>query len=98
MERDLPRIISGKFGLDWICSFRGEDFLNFIPPFFYFKPVGHLGLRAGSSDIILVEDHPRNISPKFRQNWLSGFRGDFFAIMDGWTDGTKVMRKAHMAF
>jgi hypothetical protein len=30
-----PRIISAKFGWDWLSSFRGEDFfLNFIPPFF----------------------------------------------------------------
>jgi hypothetical protein len=31
---DHPRIISAKFGWDWLSSFRGEDFfLNFIPPF-----------------------------------------------------------------
>jgi hypothetical protein len=28
------RIISAKFGCDWLSSFRGEDFFNFIPPFF----------------------------------------------------------------
>ena len=56
-------------------------------------------------DTILEEDHPRNIPPKFCQNWLSGFRGeDFFVIVDGRTtdgqtdDGCKVMRKAHMVF
>jgi hypothetical protein len=32
-----PRIISAKFGCDWLSGFRGEDFfLNFIPLFFYF--------------------------------------------------------------
>jgi hypothetical protein len=35
LEGDHPRIISAKFGWDWLSSFRGEDFfLNFIPPFF----------------------------------------------------------------
>jgi hypothetical protein len=34
LEGDHPRIISAKFGWDWLSSFRGEDFcLNFIPLF-----------------------------------------------------------------
>jgi hypothetical protein len=35
LEEDHPRIISAKFGWDWLSSFRGEDFF-FIssPPFF----------------------------------------------------------------
>jgi hypothetical protein len=34
LEGDHPRIISAKFGWDWLSSFRGEDFfLNFITPF-----------------------------------------------------------------
>jgi hypothetical protein len=37
LEGNHARIISAKFGWDWLSSFRGEDFfLNFIPPFFYF--------------------------------------------------------------
>jgi hypothetical protein len=35
-EEDHPRIISAKFGWDWLSSFRGEFFLNFIPTFFWF--------------------------------------------------------------
>ena len=35
-EGDHPRIISAKFGWDWLRSFRVEDFLNFIPLFFLF--------------------------------------------------------------
>jgi hypothetical protein len=32
---DHPRIISAKFGWDWLSSFRGEDFyFNFIPPLY----------------------------------------------------------------
>ena len=35
LKGDHLRIISAKFGSDWLSSFRGEDFfLNFIPPFF----------------------------------------------------------------
>ena len=36
LEGDHPRIISAKFGWDWLSSFRGEDFFNFHPPFFLF--------------------------------------------------------------
>ena len=37
LKGDHLRIISAKFGWDWLSSFRGEDlFLNFIPPFFLF--------------------------------------------------------------
>jgi acid phosphatase class B len=31
LEGDHPRIISVKFGWDWLCSFRGEDFIKFHP-------------------------------------------------------------------
>jgi hypothetical protein len=36
LEGDHPRIISVKFGWDWLSSFRGEDFFKFHPPFFLF--------------------------------------------------------------
>ena len=40
--------------IDWLSSFRGEDFfLNFIPPYFYFKLGSHLGWKSGSPDTIL---------------------------------------------
>ena len=35
-EGDHPRIISAKFGWDWLSGFRGEDFLKFQPSFFLF--------------------------------------------------------------
>ena len=35
LEGDHPRIISAKFGLDWLSNFRGEDFLIFIPLFLF---------------------------------------------------------------
>ena len=38
LKGDHPRIISAKFGWDWLSSFRGEDFyLNFIPLFSIFS-------------------------------------------------------------
>jgi hypothetical protein len=40
LEGDHPRIISVKFGWDWLCSFRGEDFLEFHPPFFLICIIG----------------------------------------------------------
>jgi hypothetical protein len=33
LEGDHRRIISAKFGWDWLSSFRGEDFFYFIPLF-----------------------------------------------------------------
>ena len=38
---------------------------------------GHLGWQAGSSDIILPEDHVRTIPLKFGPHWPSTFREDF---------------------
>ena len=36
LEGNHPRIISVKFGRDWLSSFRGEDFLKISSPFFLF--------------------------------------------------------------
>jgi hypothetical protein len=36
LEGDHPRIISEKFGWDWLSSFRGEDFFKISSPFFLF--------------------------------------------------------------
>jgi hypothetical protein len=33
LKGDHPRIISAKFGWDWLSSFRGEDFFKFHPPY-----------------------------------------------------------------
>jgi hypothetical protein len=44
LKGDHLRIISAKFGWDWLSSFRGEDFFLIPSPFFliskllYFKP------------------------------------------------------------
>jgi hypothetical protein len=34
LEEDHPRIISAKFGRDWLNSFRGEDFFQISSPLF----------------------------------------------------------------
>ena len=34
LKGDHPRIISAKFGWDWLCSFRGEDFFLISSPLF----------------------------------------------------------------
>ena len=34
LEGDHPRIISAKFGWDWLSSYRGEDFFLISSPFF----------------------------------------------------------------
>jgi hypothetical protein len=47
LKGDYPRIISAKFGLDWLSSFRGEDFFNFHPPFSIFSLAANL---VGSRD------------------------------------------------
>jgi hypothetical protein len=36
LEGDHPRIISAKFGWDWLSSFRGKDFLKISSLFFLF--------------------------------------------------------------
>ena len=36
LKGDPPRIISAKFGWDWLCSFRGEDFFLISSPLFLF--------------------------------------------------------------
>ena len=36
LEGDHPRIISAKFGWNWLSSFGGENFFLILPPFFLF--------------------------------------------------------------
>jgi hypothetical protein len=36
LEGDHPRIISAKFGWDWLSSFRGEDYFKISSPLFLF--------------------------------------------------------------
>jgi hypothetical protein len=40
LKGDHPKIISAKFGWDWLSSFRGEFFFLFHPPFFLICIIG----------------------------------------------------------
>jgi hypothetical protein len=48
LEGDHPRIISAKFGSDWLSSFRGEDFLKISSPFFSIFSL--VAILVGSQD------------------------------------------------
>jgi hypothetical protein len=47
LEGNHPRIISAKFGWDWLSSFRGEHFFKFHPPFFLFLAWQPSWLKVG---------------------------------------------------
>jgi hypothetical protein len=65
LEGDHPRIISAKFGWDWLCSFRGEDFFLISSPFFLFLAWWPSWLEVGiTGHTILEGGHPRTIPPK----------------------------------
>jgi hypothetical protein len=53
LEGDHPRIISAKFGWDWLSSFRGEDFSIFHLPFCLFLAWRTTGWKSGSLDTFL---------------------------------------------
>ena len=48
LEGDHPRIISVKFGWDWLSSFSGEDFLKISSPLF--SIFGLVAILDGSRD------------------------------------------------
>ena len=48
LEGNHPRIISAKFGWDWLCSFRGEDF--FLISFPLFSIFSLVAILVGSRD------------------------------------------------
>jgi hypothetical protein len=80
LEGDHPRIISAKFGWDWLNSFRGEDFFQISSPFFLFLAWRPSWLEVGIIGHNFGRCHPRIIPPKFCCNWPSGFRGEDFYV------------------
>jgi hypothetical protein len=69
------------------CSYMAMSSLTCIPGFQWtteeisiFSNSSHLEWRAGLSDIILKETHPRTIQSKFDLIWFSGFRGEDLKI------------------
>jgi hypothetical protein len=80
LEGDHLRIISAKFGWDWLNSFRGEDFVfNFIPLFLIsawwpsWLEVGITGHNFGRGPY-------NDYSIKFGSNWATGSRQDGFYV------------------
>jgi hypothetical protein len=68
LEGDHPRIISAKFGWDWLSSFRGEDFfLIFIPPFYLFLAWRPSRLEVGITGHNFGRGPPKDHSTKV---WL----------------------------
>jgi hypothetical protein len=73
-----PRIISAKFGWDWLSSFRGEDFFLISSPFILFSAWRPSWLEVGITGHNSERGHPRAIPPKFGCSWPSGFWEDFY--------------------
>jgi hypothetical protein len=54
LKGDHLRIISAKFGWNWLSSFRGEDFFIYLPCNFEVNLITHLGVIALFSSIYFV--------------------------------------------
>ena len=67
LEGDHPRIISAKFGWDWLSSFRGEDFFLFHLPFFLFLAWWPSWLEVGIIEHNFGSGSSRDYFPKV---WL----------------------------
>ena len=81
LEEDHPRIISAKFGWDWLSSFRGEDFFfNFIPLFLFLAwwpswlEVGITGHNFGRGS---SKDHSTKVWLQLAQWFLRRFLCEF---------------------
>ena len=84
LEEDHPRIISAKFGWDWLSNFRGEDFINIPSPLFSIFRLA--AILVGSRDHqtqIWKGGHPRTIPPKFGCNWPCGFWQEISIFSNG---------------
>jgi hypothetical protein len=62
LEEDHPRIISAKFGRDWLSSFRGEDFFLISSPLFSNFSVAAI--------LVGIRDHRTQI-------WKGAIQGSF---------------------
>jgi hypothetical protein len=81
LEGGHPRIISAKFGWNWLSSFRREDFFNFHAPFFLFlawRPswleVGITGHNFGRGP---SKDHSTKVLLQLAQWFLRRFLCEF---------------------
>jgi hypothetical protein len=87
LEGGHPRIISAKFGWNWLSSFRGEDFFNISSPFFLFLAwwpswleVGITGHNFGRGP---SKDHSTKVWLQLAQRFLRR-RLKCEMLTDGW--------------
>jgi hypothetical protein len=73
LVKDIPMIIHLQFGFSQFISFREEDLWNLSQSEHIIGPGSHFEYPTGTKNRDFVEDHPRNIPPKFGSNWPSGF-------------------------
>jgi hypothetical protein len=81
LKGDHPRIISAKFGWDWLSSFRGEDFFfKFHTPFYLICIIGQDRQKfkvhkkipyymLKSSSLCLYSSNVGNFCLKIKQFW-----------------------------
>ena len=79
LEGDHPRIISAKFGWDWLSSFR-EDFFLISTPLFLFLAWRPSWLEVGITGHNFGRGPSKDYSTKFGCNWPSGFWGEDFYV------------------
>jgi hypothetical protein len=78
LEGDHPRIISAKFGLDWLSSFRWEFFFQFHSPFFYFIEISSNGQNCS----ILSQKVPKFELYKHNNELVNIYYSSFYEL---WT-------------
>ena len=70
LKGDHTRIISAKFGWDWLSSFRGEDFFLISSPFFLFLAWRPSWLEVGITGHILEGGHSTKVWLQLAQWFL----------------------------
>ena len=73
LKGDHPRIISAKFGGDWLSSFRGEDCFKISSPLFLFLAWRPSWLEVGITGHNFGSRPSKDYFTKFGCNWPSGF-------------------------
>ena len=73
VEGDHPRIISEKFGCDWLSSYRGEDFFLISYPFFSIFSLAAILVGSRDHRTQFWKGAIQGLPPKFGCNWPSGF-------------------------
>jgi hypothetical protein len=98
LVKDIPMIIHVQFGFSQFISFREEDLWNFSQSEHIIDLGSHIEYPTGTKNSNFVEDHPRNIPPKFGSNRPSGFGEEAWNVKSLQTtdDGRQVMAIVHL--